>query len=133
MGDRKLLAAFLTSLLTFFLWPIILMEPYNAYFEVGLGVSIVAVPIIFTYGIFSSIWAERIANKREKGIELVKFLLHIVFGIGFTGLLFILIYPFWSIDFFIYGKTLLIGGLFCSMLYYLFDLFIRMIFIKKEF
>ncbi|QFG00669.1 hypothetical protein PB01_18755 [Psychrobacillus glaciei] len=128
MGDRKLLAALLTSIVSFFVLPLVFMQPYDTYFEVCLGVSIVSAPIIFTYGIFTSIWAERVANRREKKKELVMFALHGAFGIGFIGIP--CLYPFWDTDFFMYGWTILVCGMICSIFYYFFDLFIRKLLIK---
>ncbi|WP_391118169.1 hypothetical protein [Psychrobacillus sp. L3] len=130
MGDRKLLAALLTSIASFFVLPLVFMQPYDSYFQVGLGVSIVSVPIIFTYGIFTSIWAERVANRREKKKEIVTFSLHGAFGIGFIGIPFLFLYPFWDTDFFMYGRTILVCGIICSMFYYFFDFLIRKLLIK---
>ncbi|WP_391205219.1 hypothetical protein [Psychrobacillus sp. L4] len=130
MGDRKLLAALLTSIVSFFVLPFVFVQPYDSYFQVGLGVSIVSVPIIFTYGIFTSIWVERIANRRENKKELVMFALHGAFGLGFIGIPFLILYLFWDTDFFMYSRIILVCGMISSIFYYFFDFLIRKLLIK---
>lgn len=121
MGDRKLFAAFLTSVLSYFLLPLVIMQPYDTYFEVAFAVSIVTVPIIFTYGIFTSILADRIARKGEATIEPILFLLHIGFGVCFTGVAFLIFYPVIEEDFFMYAGIVFKCGMICSFIYYVFD------------
>ncbi|MFJ7666953.1 hypothetical protein ACIQXI_07580 [Lysinibacillus sp. NPDC097195] len=58
MLNRKLLAAFVTAVVCYFIVPIFFNDFTNSYFAIGLGVSIISVPILFTFGILVSMVIE---------------------------------------------------------------------------
>ncbi|MEK9197132.1 hypothetical protein [Ureibacillus sp. FSL E2-3493] len=87
MLSRKLLAAFFTTVICYFIVPFFFDDFSNSYFLIGLGVSIIAVPILFTVGIFSSIAIESLSKNEHILFSYIK---HLVCGIIFT-LIFLLL------------------------------------------
>lgn len=96
MLDRKLFAAFFTSVICYFIVPLFFDDASDSYFVIGLSVSIVTVPILFVVGILSSLAFE--SFNFSKNIVL-SYLIHLgcaelcafVFSLTATGVLFIAI------------------------------------------
>ena len=65
MLNRKLMAAFITTVICYFIVPFFFDDFYNNYFIIGFAVSFVTVPILFTVGILSSIMIEYFSKKRN--------------------------------------------------------------------
>ncbi|TKI66862.1 hypothetical protein FC756_14095 [Lysinibacillus mangiferihumi] len=96
MFNRKLLAAFVTSIICYFIVPFFFNDFTNSYFAIGLGVSIISVPILFTIGILASI----VIEFRTKHI-LFSYMKH--FGCGLICVCVLLLLTEWNIElFFIY-------------------------------
>ena len=96
MLDRKLFAAFFTSVICYFIVPLFFDDASDSYFVIGFSVSIVTVPILFVVGILSSLAFE--SFNFSKNIVL-SYLIHLgcavlcafVFSLTATGVLFIAI------------------------------------------
>lgn len=96
MLNRKLLAAFVTAVVCYFIVPIFFNDFTNSYFAIGLGVSIISVPILFTFGILVSI----VIELRTKHI-FVAYIEH--FACGLICVCVLLLLTEWDIElFFIY-------------------------------
>ena len=65
MLNRNLMAAFITTVICYFIVPFFFDDFYNNYFIIGFAVSFVTVPILFTVGILSSIMIEYFSKKRN--------------------------------------------------------------------
>jgi len=117
MVSRKLLAAFFTALLCYFIVPLFFHDFAESYFVIGLGVSIIAVPILFTVGILSSIAIEQLSKKEHALFSLAK---HFGCGIIFTVIFLLLTGEIRSV--FIY---LSIASVYI-IIFYISDLFIKL-------
>jgi hypothetical protein len=96
MFNRKLLAAFVTTVTCYFIVPFFFNDFTNSYFAIGLGVSIISVPILFTIGILAS----SVIELRTKHI-LLAYMKH--FGCGLICVCVLLLLTDWDIElFFIY-------------------------------
>lgn len=74
MLSRKLFAAFLTSIIGFFIVPVFFNDASESYFIIGLAVSIVTVPILFVVGGLSSIVIESVSLSKNIGLS---YLIHL--------------------------------------------------------
>ncbi|TQR12944.1 hypothetical protein [Psychrobacillus soli] len=69
MVSRKLFAAFLTTIIGYFIVPVFFHDVADSYFIIGLAVSIVTVPILFIVGILSSIAIESWSFSKNIGLS----------------------------------------------------------------
>ncbi|MDI2588535.1 hypothetical protein OR571_15785 [Psychrobacillus sp. NEAU-3TGS] len=74
MLDRKLFAAFFTSIIGYFIVPVFFRDASNSYFIIGLAVSIVTVPVLFIVGVLSSIAIESFSSSKNIGLSYLKHL-----------------------------------------------------------
>lgn len=74
MLDRKLFAAFFTSIMGYFIVPIFFHDASDSYFIKGLAVSIVTVPILFIVGVLSSLAIESVSLSKNIGLSYLKHL-----------------------------------------------------------
>lgn len=74
MISRKLFAAFLTTLIGYFIVPIFFNFTSDSYFIIGLAVSIVAVPVLFVVGVLSSLAIESFSSSKNIGMSYLKHL-----------------------------------------------------------
>lgn len=96
MLDRKLFAAFFTSVICYFIVPLFFDYSSESYFVIGLSVSIITVPILFVVGILSSLAFDSFNFSKNIGLS---YLIHLgcailcafVFSLTATGVLFIAI------------------------------------------
>ncbi|MBS4221785.1 hypothetical protein [Lederbergia citrea] len=84
--------------------------------------SMYVVPIIFIYGIITSMFAENIGFKVKKYKNTLTFLFHIVFGIGFTLPISVLEPTILNGGFF---NFITINGLICSITFFAIDYVFR--------
>src|SRR5699024_2640200 len=127
---RKVWAAFYTSILTIAGFNIV--YPFHSA-DGGLvsGIliySIYVVPIIFIYGIISSLISDGIGRKVKKYKESVSFFLHVLFGLGFIlpyGLFFEYD-PIPELNFVnVISHTVTILGALCAILFFVIDYILR--------
>ncbi|MGE7621622.1 hypothetical protein ACQKMD_00840 [Viridibacillus sp. NPDC096237] len=81
MAERKLLSAFFTSIIAFFILPLLFMQPEEQFLQNALSLTVYVVPMIFTYGLLVSYIADRIAE-RKMNVRGYSLLLHMAFGAG---------------------------------------------------
>lgn len=74
MLDRKLFAAFLTSIIGYFIAPIFFHNVSDSYFIKGLAVSIVTVPVLFVVGVLSSLAIDLFSSNKNIGLSYLKHL-----------------------------------------------------------
>lgn len=129
---RKVLTAFYTSLLAIVSLTIFEYISGNALegelFSVILGYTIFVVPIVFVYGIISSLIADGISKKVKKHRNSISFGFHIFFGVGFIlpYSLFFEYQPFSELNVVnvMTHPVTFFGALF-SILFFIIDFFIR--------
>ncbi|MGE7918011.1 hypothetical protein ACQKM9_03555 [Viridibacillus sp. NPDC093762] len=81
MAERKLLSAFFTSIISFFILPFLFMQADEYFLHSAFALTVYVVPIIFTYGLLASYIADRIAE-RKMNVRGYSLLLHMAFGTG---------------------------------------------------
>lgn len=74
MISRKLFAAFLTTLIGYFIVPVFFNFTSDSYFIIGLAVSIVVVPVLFVVGVLSSLAIESFSSSKNIGMSYIKHL-----------------------------------------------------------
>lgn len=137
MIKRKILVAFSTSVLAVI--GLNLFEPVP-FVDGGLALGILVyssyvVPIVFIYGIVSSVIADKISLKAKKYKNPASFVFHILFGMGF-----ILPYSiFFEYDPFpelsvinVVTDPITIFGFICSILFYIIDYILRKEFKRRK-
>lgn len=87
MLNRKLATAFFTTVICYFVVPLFFNDFQNAYFTIGLAVSIVAVPILFVVGVLASIAIEVISKNKN---ILFLYIKHLICGLICVALLLLL-------------------------------------------
>ena len=93
MLSRKLYAAFLTAFLCYFIVPFFFHDFSNTYFYIGLGVSIVTVPILFIVGVLSSVAIETLSKRQHSLFSYGKHL-----GVGIICVIIFSIITGWGMD-----------------------------------
>lgn len=79
--SQKLFVATLTAMFTFFILPLFFIgENANDFFIIGLVVSSMTIPFIFTFGLLSTMLIEKICHKHQFK-KTISFLLHLVSGV----------------------------------------------------
>src|SRR5699024_7083736 len=118
--QRKIIAAFFTTIFAV-VGLIIAFTMSISDGELMLGIlvySSFSAPIIFIYGITTSIISDNLSTKAKMFRKTLSFFIHMVFGIGF-------IFPFSIIEPVFLEDGLLnvvtVGGLFCSVIFYCID------------
>ncbi|KOO49172.1 hypothetical protein [Viridibacillus arvi] len=81
MAERKLLSAFFTSIISFFILPFLFMQADEHFLHSAFALTVYVVPIVFTYGLLTSYIADRIAE-RKMNVRGFSLLLHMAFGTG---------------------------------------------------
>ncbi|MBK3494262.1 hypothetical protein JFL43_05210 [Viridibacillus sp. YIM B01967] len=79
MAERKLLSAFMTSIIAFFALPLLFMQPGEDFLQSAFSLTVYVVPLIFTYGFLTSYIADKIAESKMN-VRGYSFLLHLAFG-----------------------------------------------------
>jgi len=74
MLSRKLFAAFVSSIIGYFIVPVFFKYASDSYFIIGLSVSIVTVPILFVVGVLSSLAIETFSLNKSIGLSYFKHL-----------------------------------------------------------
>lgn len=88
MLSRKILAAFITSLVCYFIVPLFFNDYQNSYLLIGLGVSIVTVPALFILGIITSLIIEVKNHKRNM---ISGYFIHLICAIVYSIVIFFFI------------------------------------------
>ncbi|WP_042476956.1 hypothetical protein [Bacillus ndiopicus] len=78
MLNRKLTAAFFTTVICFFIVPLFFNEYYNSYFIIGLSVSIITVPTLFIIGISFALAIELFSKFNN---ILILYIKHLICGL----------------------------------------------------
>lgn len=103
MLSRKLYAAFLTAFLCYFIVPFFFHDYSNSYFYIGLGVSIVTVPILFIIGVLTSVAIEKLSKHQQLLFSYSK---HI--GVGFICVIIFSIITGWGMDAFLLYTSIML-------------------------